>query len=109
MNQFPKIIGTKRYENPKYFFQSWAKQRMRTKYDGYYDDQITGHREEWKRGVEIDMEEIVTLKLYTDFDKLQFALKRCLRFEIFDWSLPDYYNNARDTLEDRIRSFYHWR
>ena len=63
----------------KVFYQSWARQKIRTKYDGYFDDQVTGQRQSWKAGIDITMQEIVTLKLYTDFDKLQAELKKCFR------------------------------
>eukprot|EP01083_Nonionella_stella_P257524 881385_1 len=65
----------------KVFFQSWARHKMRTLYDGQYNDQITGVRTIWHRGCEITLTEIVTFKLYTDYDKLQFHLKKCFRWE----------------------------
>merc|ERR1711933_389058 len=110
----------------KVFYNSWARQKIRTKYDGYFDDKVTAQRAKWKSGVEIALQEVLTLKLYTDFDKLQFALKRCFRFEIIDDSLKD--NNdenneskeneaehtkkrqkmkrMRQMLEERIKQFY---
>eukprot|EP01084_Bolivina_argentea_P297699 512918_1 len=63
------------------FFKSFAKQRIKTIYNGKYDDKITCKITKWKKGETIDMPEIVTLKLYTDFDKLQYELKKCFRFD----------------------------
>ena len=81
------------------------------------------------------MQEIVTLKLYTDFDKLQFALKKCFRFETIEDIIGNHYKkpynemseeekkqqaddikqkqeinekNRRDLME-RLSQFYHWR
>eukprot|EP01084_Bolivina_argentea_P012835 24035_1 len=71
------------------FLRSWAAKKIRTKYNGYYDDGVTRQKEEWKEGEEIDIEAIVTLKLYTDFDKLQFALKKCFRHETIRDILKD--------------------
>eukprot|EP01084_Bolivina_argentea_P297701 512921_1 len=70
------------------FYKSWVAQKIRTKQKGSYNDQVTGQKAEWKKDQRITMAEIVTLKLYTDFDKLQFELKKCFRFETFDRILP---------------------
>eukprot|EP01084_Bolivina_argentea_P194342 333439_1 len=66
------------------FSNSFAKQRIKTKYNDFFEDQVTGHTESWKAKKVISLPEIVTLKLYTDFDKLQFQLKKCFRFETTD-------------------------
>eukprot|EP01084_Bolivina_argentea_P002738 5070_1 len=105
------------------FFNSWARKRISTKYNGQYNDQITEYKEEWKRGQVVKLPDIVTLKLYTDYDKLQFALKKCFRFETFDTVAQVYdnmsdeqfklveenYENNRNDLIKRLRNFYHWR
>eukprot|EP01084_Bolivina_argentea_P288190 494619_1 len=65
----------------KVFERSWASKKIRSQCKGFYDDRVTGHYEQWREDKEIDIESIVTLKLYTDFDKLQFALKKCFRYE----------------------------
>eukprot|EP01084_Bolivina_argentea_P297706 512933_1 len=70
------------------FLGSWAGQRVSTQFKGYYDDQITQHSAKWIQGENIKLPDILTLKLYTDFDKLQFELKKCFRFETFDRILP---------------------
>ena len=120
----------------KIFYQSWARQKIRTKYDGSFDDQVTGQMSYWQSGIEITLQEIVTLKLYTDFDKLQFALKKCFRFETIEDIVAEHkhdvddgksidnddsktlkqiidekkaYKKTTQDLEDRIRDFFHWR
>ena len=65
----------------KAFHQSWAAAKIRALYDGQFCDQITKCNFEWKKHDQIELKEIVTLKLYTDFDKLQFELKKCFRWE----------------------------
>lgn len=96
----------------KIFHQSWAAKRIRTKQAGFYEDKISGSRIEWDANEEISMQEIVALKLYTDFDKLQFALKKCHRFEstadILGFEINDFEQLKRD-LNYRLRNFYHWR
>ena len=94
------------------FHQSWAAKRIRTTHAGYYEDKITGARIEWKAGEEISEPEVVALKLYTDFDKLQFALKKCHRFESRDDILGfefDDIDQVKNDLERRLSNFYHWR
>ena len=66
----------------KIFCQSFAKQRIRTLYANSYTDEVTDVEDSWDKGVEISMQEVVTLKLYTDFDKLQHELKKCFRWEV---------------------------
>ena len=65
----------------KVFYQSWARHKIRTIYEGRYNDQISGKNIKWDAGTDVTLQEIVTLKLYTDFDKLQFELKKCFRWE----------------------------
>eukprot|EP01084_Bolivina_argentea_P168379 292014_1 len=110
------------------FYKSFARQRIKTLYNGRYDDKITGTYEKWTRGNDIDMKEIVTLKLYTDFDKLQYELKKCFRFDTtsdiftlinFDPNITkeDAFKNQHDSkekntrflLEERLCTFYWWR
>eukprot|EP01084_Bolivina_argentea_P297705 512929_1 len=70
------------------FYKSWVGQKIRTTSAGSYNDQITGQTAKWGKDKRISLPEIITLKLYTDFDKLQFELKKCFRFETFDRILP---------------------
>ena len=44
----------------KAFYQSWARHKIRTKYDGYFEDKITQQTATWKQNKEINMQEIVT-------------------------------------------------
>ena len=65
----------------KAFLESWARSKIRTVYPGSYNDEITKTNRSWDKGEELSLSEIVALKLYTDFDKLQFELKKCFRWE----------------------------
>ena len=82
---------------------------IRTKHDGSFSDQITGHKAEWKRNVKITVPEVMTLKIYTDFDKLQFELKKCFRAPSFDEDDEHDHNQLIDELAERLQTFYHWR
>ena len=116
----------------KVFYQSWARHKIRTVYAGSYSDMIVGKTETWNKGEDITLQEIVTLKLYTDFDKLQFELKKCFRWEtivdiwIRDQRRADKQTNdehemkknhefLRDSerqkaeLEKRLCEFFNWR
>ncbi len=110
----------------KVFFQSYARKQITTCYDGIYDDKIAQQITEWKKDDVISLPEITTFKLYTDFDKLQYELKQCFRFEtisdIFtlknfdpnnsDKGKYDFDPNAKEQeikLELRLRTFYRWR
>ena len=85
------------------------------------------------------MQNVVTLKLYTDFDDLQWAMKQCFRLETMDKIDADHADreasrvsergrktkghlvidrsvtasrfnlNAKSDLETRLAVFYHWR
>eukprot|EP01084_Bolivina_argentea_P267415 453923_1 len=69
------------------------------------------------------MKEIITLKLYTDFDKLQCEFKKCFRFETFDNILQSINNITNEKIDEtkqkyetsvkdlkkRLNNFYHWR
>ena len=109
----------------KAFYNSWNKARIRSNYDGVYDDQISGHQVRWSSGEEINLQEVVILKLYTDFDKLQFELKKCFRWE----TIIDLFNHTnredidekidendlandkekKEELKKRLCQFFHWR
>eukprot|EP01084_Bolivina_argentea_P048307 89024_1 len=98
------------------FYDSWARKKIRTKNDGEFEDQVIGKKVIWKKGEMITKAEIVTLKLYTDFDKLQFELKKCFRFETVDDILKvcnentkKMYQNEKLKLKIRLQEFYHWR
>ena len=79
-----------------------------------FEDQVMGTTQRWKKGEEPTLQEIVTMKLYTDFDKLQFAFKKCFRFESIDMDSDDpvimeQILRIRDDLQRRIQTFFHWR
>ena len=100
----------------KLFHQSWDGKSVRTKYDGHFDDQITGNIDEWTKGEELTMQNVVTLKLYTDFDELQWAMKQCFRLEEMDENVQKqsdeirrYNQRERQELEARIEVFFRWR
>eukprot|EP01083_Nonionella_stella_P224260 798458_1 len=85
------------------FNRSFARRRIKTKSKGKFEDQIVGVCSQWRQGDDIDLGEIVTLKLYTDFDKLQFQLKKCLRFDSNTDECAALENS------NRLREFFHWR
>ena len=103
------------------FISSWVAQKIRTQYKGYFDDQVTGQRQEWKKGEILSLAELITLKLYTDFDKLQFELKKCFRYQTVsdilkndaededDKKMEATQKAAKSDLKERLRHFYHWR
>eukprot|EP01084_Bolivina_argentea_P136610 240590_1 len=105
------------------FKNSFARHRIKTTYEGQYNDKISGRSVEWKIGETINLMEIVVFKLYTDFDKLQFELKKCFRFETFNRILQQNdnmteeqiklekqkYKKAKIDLKQRLETFYHWR
>ena len=99
------------------YSESWAKQKIRTKYDGYFDDQVIGKRVEWNTGKEVSLQEVVVLKLYTDFDRLQKVLKKSFRYDTIDDMInPDTVDvdaekkdRIRADLKNYLESFYHWR
>eukprot|EP01083_Nonionella_stella_P262680 893010_1 len=66
----------------KVFFDGWQRGKIKTKTESYFEDQITGYKDGWKVHQDINYKEIITLKLYTDFYKLQIQLKRCFRYEM---------------------------
>eukprot|EP01084_Bolivina_argentea_P010557 19673_1 len=90
------------------------KDKMFTQYPGYYVDNITNYTEHWKRDIHVDMKEIVILKLYTDYDELQAALKQCFRYQTkaraqmtaVEITLQ---NEKLELLKHKLESFYHWR
>eukprot|EP01083_Nonionella_stella_P251272 867110_1 len=108
----------------KMFFQSWGRYRIKTLYDGAFTDQVTLRKETWQKGESITLREIVMLKLYTNFDKLQHELKKCFRWNtmqrVFD-KHDDEYNEIykaqmikddaqmKADLENRLSEFFHWR
>ena len=63
---------------------SAAGRKIRTRQDGEYHDQILGHHYKWKKGADVTADDITTIKLYTDYDKLQGELKKCFRIESVD-------------------------
>ena len=102
----------------KLFHQSWARRKIRTKYGSHFEDQITGNTEYWAENEDLSMQNVVTLKLYTDFDTLQWAMKQCFRLEMMDnidangdedATASEQNQKAREELETRIAVFFHWR
>eukprot|EP01084_Bolivina_argentea_P026280 48847_1 len=112
----------------KIFYQSFARKKIITLYVGEFVDDVTDSYKTWKRGECISIEEIVMLKLYTDFDKLQHELKKCFRWEAIDnvWGkntnakekelieeikeeTEKHDEYKRQQLEQRLRQFWHWR
>eukprot|EP01084_Bolivina_argentea_P136608 240586_1 len=84
------------------FKNSFARHRIKTTYEGQYNDKISGRSVEWKIGETINLMEIVVFKLYTDFDKLQFELKKCFRVDSTDDVLQKY--ALRDISHDVVLS-----
>ena len=81
----------------KVFNSSWIASTIRTLHNGEFNDQVLGKNIiTWKKGEEIKLDEILTLKLYTDFDKLQFELKRCFRYESVDDTIQQYSKKRKD-------------
>lgn len=108
----------------KAFHQSWAGKRIRTRTAGQYEDTVTEMNVIWDKDQAITLKEVLTLKLYTDFDQLQFELKKCFRFEQIGSMLDDEEDKdkgdvvmdvkekddeAKQVLERRLANFYHWR
>eukprot|EP01084_Bolivina_argentea_P026282 48850_1 len=63
------------------FKKTLAAQRIRTQYDGNFNDYVLGHKSCWKSGETLTIKEIMVIKLYTDWDDLQRELKKCSRLE----------------------------
>jgi len=94
------------------FHKSFAREKLRSKYAGSFTDQITGQSDTWSRGEAPALQDILALKLYTDFDKLQLEFKKCFRFEtIADFTNAQNFDDAdkRAELMERLLSFFHWR
>ena len=47
---------------------------MMTQHDGFFEDQIANFRDQWTKDQVVKLKDILTLKLYTDFDQLQYSL-----------------------------------
>ena len=82
------------------FSKSWAAKRIITTERGSYEDVLTDTIISWEKGETIMIKELVTLKLYIDFDELQFELKKCLRWEEVD---------DKDDVTTRLCEFHHLR
>ena len=91
------------------FFNSFARKQIRSPSDGRFEDQVMRINVSWFRGVDIDMEELFAMKLYTDFDKLQHELKKCFRREWTIESSAQKREDERFELEYRLSVFFHWR
>eukprot|EP01083_Nonionella_stella_P152390 488390_1 len=115
--KLPVYAWNQTLRRAKIFASNSVGRAIRTTTGSYYHDQVTGHKEEWKANQPIRVTEIVILKLYTDFDKLQHELKKCFRFENFDDVLEYHsdetqrkaYEQRRNALKTRLEWFYHWR
>ena len=56
------------------FNASFARKKIRAPQNGRFEDQIADITKQWKKGQDLGLQDIVTLKLYTDFDLLQYSL-----------------------------------
>ena len=65
-------------------------QKIRTKQDGNYKDQVLELVSSWQKGETPTIKEIVILKLYTDWDELQFELKKCFRLDRVNEIVEEY-------------------
>merc|ERR1719242_779399 len=108
----------------KVFYNSFTRRQIRTRCNGYVEDQVMGHYAEWNQQEDLRLADVQALKLYTDFDSLQKALKHCLRFNVVLDILESNYSRKRDhiqeeeeekwrdkkaQLERSLSSFYHWK
>eukprot|EP01083_Nonionella_stella_P299389 1016623_1 len=95
------------------FFKSFARKKIITPQSGYYEDLICRQTAKWESSQGISKKEIIIMKLYTDYDTLQGALKKCFRFEtykdILKWSDTELYDQAKQALKKRLQEFWHWR
>eukprot|EP01084_Bolivina_argentea_P049989 91921_1 len=85
----------------KEFKKTFGAERIRTQYDGCFEDYALGHKHEWKKGATPTTKEIMVIKLYTDWDELQFELKKCFRIESIHDILQQY--SLRDIDVDSLR------
>eukprot|EP01083_Nonionella_stella_P242806 846662_1 len=79
-------LSTEHWNQPlrksKIFYQSWGRRRIRARSAGNYRDEVSDMHFSWDDPDDcIRLREVITLKLYTDFDKLQYELKKCFRWE----------------------------
>ena len=98
------------------FMKSFARKCLKTPYEGSYYDDVIAAQYVWKKGEIISLREIVTLKLYTDFDQLQRELKKCFRSQttiIVNKELQreeeQKEKEKRVELKQRLEEFFHWR
>eukprot|EP01083_Nonionella_stella_P153690 494159_1 len=106
------------FRKSKLFYKSFGRQRIRTLSAGSFHDEVSDKHFVWKENEAITLSEVITLKLYTDFDKLQHELKKCFRWEsiigfvdVLQRSEKDVKSDEekRKELENRLREFFHWR
>eukprot|EP01083_Nonionella_stella_P153537 493436_1 len=119
----PKDVWNQTLRKSTLFYESFARKRIRTHFKESYCDAITQDTFKWNSGEVIRMHDIVTIKLYTDFDELQCELKKCLRFDTMHniFALNNFDPSAQNEicdpnaqtiryeLEQRLRAFYWWR
>lgn len=99
-NNFKNVLAdswNQTLRKSKIFYQSWASKKIRTTVNGHYIDKIINNKHTWKIDEKITEKELVVFKLYTDYDKLQFELKKCFRM------------GDKNTHLQRLKEFYHWR
>eukprot|EP01083_Nonionella_stella_P061277 159709_1 len=107
-------------KNAQTFKKNWTSKTIRSYTNSLYHDQITGHKREWTKNEAISLIEIMVLKMYTDYDRLQAELKKCFHFEtMFDiikekqiFEQEKYvsqYKIERERLKHRLETFYDWR
>eukprot|EP01084_Bolivina_argentea_P217111 368698_1 len=103
------------------FMTSYAGINLKALSDGKYEDKISQQIIKWDKGNSINMQEVVCIKVWTDFGKLRSELKKCYTFESmadiltlrnFDpnsakFDIKD--KQVRFLLEHRLCTFYWWR
>ena len=94
------------------FHESFARKQIRSHSASYFQDHTTGQYESWQKGMDMRLKDVQALKLYTDFDSLQKALKYCLRFEVGRLCANNSYkvdSERKEMLEFNLTDFYHWK
>jgi hypothetical protein len=88
------------------FFNTWNCQKIRSRCNGFFQDQVTGHKEKWQKNKKMSLQSVIVIKLYTNCDKLQYELKKCFRFD-GSKNITEF-KSKKAELEKRIQQFYHW-
>eukprot|EP01083_Nonionella_stella_P269292 911020_1 len=98
----------------KQFHQSFGRQRIRTPSTGSFHDEVSNTHFVLPANKVITSSDVIILKLYTDFDKLQHELTRCFRWESIIGFRDEDLKTDEDKLkskelENRLRQFFYWR